>query len=56
MKTAVIRFLFWALVVNAPTYAQDPIQIEIDSAPVEIEIQKPKKKPEPAKPVEPVSK
>ena len=41
MRNPVIHFLFWALFLNHPLYAQEAIQIEIDSAPVEVEIQKP---------------
>jgi len=49
MKNPIIQFLLWAVFLSYPAYAQEAIQIEIDSAPVEVEIQKPAP-PEPATP------
>ena len=49
MKNPVIQFLLWAVFLSYPAYAQEAIQIEIDSAPVEVEIQQPAS-PEPATP------
>lgn len=45
--------MIWALFLNPPVFAQEAIQIEIDSAPVEVEIKKPAepaKQPEPTPP------
>ncbi|GMQ88084.1 MAG: hypothetical protein BMS9Abin08_1305 [Gammaproteobacteria bacterium] len=62
MRNPVIQFLLWGAFLSYPTYAQEAIQIEIDSAPVEVEIQKPADRettgqqtaeaPEPAEPEE----
>ena len=41
MKNPVTQFLLWSVFLSHPVFAQEAIQIEIDSAPVEIEIQKP---------------
>jgi len=41
MKKPITQFLAWSVFLNPPVYAQEAIEIEIDSAPVEIEIQKP---------------
>jgi len=49
MKNPIIQFLLWAVFLSYPAYAQEAIQIEIDSAPVEVEIHKPAS-PEPAAP------
>jgi len=49
MKNPIIQFMLWAMFLSYPAYAQEAIQIEIDSAPVEVEIQKPTT-PEPAPP------
>jgi len=51
MKNPIIQFLLWALFLSYPAYGQEAIQIEIDSAPVEVEIQK----PEPTEPAPPAS-
>jgi len=40
MKNPVVHFLLWAFVLNPPVYAQESIEIEIDSAPVEVEVKK----------------
>ncbi|NNG13024.1 MAG: hypothetical protein HKM88_07215 [Halobacteria archaeon] len=50
MKNSFIPLLLGSMVLNPPLYAQEAIQIEIDSAPVEIEIQQ----PAPAQPEQPV--
>jgi hypothetical protein len=50
-KNPVFQFLLWSFFLSHPVFAQEPIQIEIDSAPVEVEIHKPQapeKPPEPA--------
>ncbi len=49
MKNPVVQFLLWGLFLSYPAFGQEAIQIEIDSAPVEVEIQK----PEPATPPKP---
>lgn len=41
MRKPVVNLLLCAAFLNPPAYAQDAIEIEIDSAPVEIEIQQP---------------
>jgi len=51
-KNPLLQFVAWALLLSRPAFAQEAIQIEIDSAPVEVEIQKPAE-PEPAKQPEP---
>lgn len=40
-KNPVFQFIIWAFFLNHPVLAQEAIQIEIDSAPVEVEIKKP---------------
>jgi hypothetical protein len=40
-RNPVFQFALWSLLLSHPVLAQDAIQIEIDSAPVEIELQKP---------------
>jgi hypothetical protein len=62
MKISFIPLLLGSMILNPPLYAQEAIQIEIDSAPVEVEIQQPApaqqeepaeqtvKTPEPGKP------
>ena len=49
-KNPVLQFMIWAFLLSNPVLAQESIQIEIDSAPVEVEISKP---PTPAKQPEP---
>jgi hypothetical protein len=52
-KNPVFQFLLWSFFLSHPVFAQEPIQIEIDSAPVEVEIHKPpapEKQPEPTPP------
>ena len=49
-KNPVFQFVLWSFFLSHPVFAQEAIQIEIDSAPVEIELQKPV---QPAKPSEP---
>ncbi|HHH45336.1 MAG TPA: hypothetical protein ENK49_14485 [Gammaproteobacteria bacterium] len=49
MKNPIVQFLLWGLFLSYPAFGQEAIQIEIDSAPVEVEIQQ----PEPATPAEP---
>ncbi|MFQ5644139.1 MAG: hypothetical protein ACE5FQ_10655 [Thiogranum sp.] len=51
MKNPIIQFLLWAVFLSYPAYGQEAIQIEIDSAPVEVEIQK----PAPSEPATPAS-
>lgn len=41
MNKLIAQFLVWSMILNTPLYAQEAIEIEIDSAPVEVEIQKP---------------
>ncbi len=53
-KTLFLQFIAWSFLFCHPVFAQEAIQIEIDSAPVEVEIQKPavpQKQPDP-EPVE----
>jgi len=49
MKNPAVLFVAWAFILSPPVSAQEAIQIEIDSAPVEVEIQQPK----PSAPQEP---
>ena len=49
MKNPIVQFMLWAVFLSYPAYGQEAIQIEIDSAPVEVEIRKPAP-PEPATP------
>jgi len=51
-KNPFLQFVAWALLLSHPVFAQEAIQIEIDSAPVEVEIQKPAE-PEPMEQPEP---
>jgi hypothetical protein len=55
-KNPLIQFVAWSLILSHPVVAQEAIQIEIDSAPVEVEIQKPTEtpaeQPQPAEPVQ----
>ena len=46
MNKAFVYAQCWALLISASAFAQEPIQIEIDSAPVEIEIKEPVNLPE----------
>jgi len=41
MKKPIAQLLIWSIFLPPPVYAQEAIEIEIDSAPVEVEIQKP---------------
>ena len=41
MKNTLIPLLLGTMALNPPLYAQEAIQIEIDSAPVEIQIEQP---------------
>ena len=52
MKKPIIQFLAWSVFLNPPVYAQEAIEIEIDSAPVEIEIQKPVPAEQPEEPAQ----
>ena len=61
MKKPIAQFLIWSVFLNPPLYAQEAIEIEIDSAPVEVEIHQPvpaEKPEEPARetPVEDAQK
>jgi len=52
-KNPVFQFLLWSLFLSRPVFAQEAIQIEIDSAPVEVEIPQPTEpsaQPEPSEP------
>jgi hypothetical protein len=49
-RNPVFQFVLWSFLLSHPAFAQDAIQIEIDSAPVEIELKKP---PEPVVPAQP---
>ena len=40
-KNPVLQFIAWSFLLCHPIFAQEAIQIEIDNAPVEVEIQKP---------------
>ncbi len=51
MKNPIVQFMLWAVFLSYPAYGQEAIQIEIDSAPVEVEI----RKPAPAEPATPAS-
>ncbi len=53
MNKTLVHFLCWSFLASAPAFAQEPIQIEIDSAPVEIEIQEPVRTPEPVAEIPP---
>ena len=50
MKKPIAQFIAWSVFLTPPVYAQEAIEIEIDSAPVEIEIQKPVPAEQPAEP------
>jgi hypothetical protein len=50
MKNILMPLLLGSILLNPPLYAQEAIQIEIDSVPVEVEIQQ----PAPAQQEEPV--
>ena len=50
MKNPAVLFVAWAFILSPPVSAQEAIQIEIDSAPVEIEIQQPEESPGPQEP------
>ena len=52
MKKPITQFLVWSVFLNPPVYAQEAIEIEIDSAPVEIEIQKPVPAEQPEEPTQ----
>ncbi|MGW8310400.1 MAG: hypothetical protein ACWGNB_04990 [Thiogranum sp.] len=52
-RNPVFQFVLWSLLLSHPVFAQEAIQIEIDSAPVEIELQKPAEPPAPPKPTTP---
>jgi len=38
MKNPILQFILWAVFLSYPAHAQEAIQIEIDSAPVEVDI------------------
>ena len=48
MNRLVAHVIIWCLLLPPRIYAQDAIEIEIDSAPVEVEIQKPVPAEQPA--------
>jgi len=52
MNKPIAQFLVWCLALTPPIYAQEAIEIEIDSAPVEVEIQKPAPAAEPEEPAQ----
>jgi len=52
MNKLIARCVIGSMLLNTPLYAQEAIEIEIDSAPVEIEIQKPAPAQEPEEPAE----
>ena len=41
MKKPFAQIVIWSVFLNPPLYAQEAIEIEIDSAPVEVEIHQP---------------
>jgi cell division septation protein DedD len=41
MKKPLAQIVIWSVFLNPPLYAQEAIEIEIDSAPVEVEIHQP---------------
>lgn len=52
-KNPVCPFIVYALLLSHPVLAQEAIRIEIDSAPVEVEIDKPAEPAPAAEPAEP---
>jgi len=52
MKKPIAQFLIWSVFLNPPLYAQEAIEIEIDSAPVEVEIHKPGSADKPQEPAQ----
>ena len=52
MKKPIAQFLIWSVFLNPPLYAQEAIEIEIDSAPVEVEIHKPVPAEKPEEPAQ----
>jgi hypothetical protein len=52
MQKAIAQFLIWSVFLNPPLYAQEAIEIEIDSAPVEVDIRKPVPAEQPEEPVQ----
>ena len=52
MKKAIARVLICSVALTPPIYAQEAIEIEIDSVPVEIEIQKPATPDKPEEPTQ----
>jgi hypothetical protein len=52
MQKAIAQFLIWSLFLPPPLHAQEAIEIEIDSAPVEVDIRKPVPAEQPEEPVQ----
>ena len=52
MKKPIAQILICSVLLNPPLYAQEAIEIEIDSAPVEVEIQKPVPSGQPEEPAQ----
>ena len=52
MKKPIAQILIWSIFLPPPVYAQEAIEIEIDSAPVEVEIQKPVPSEKPEEPAQ----
>jgi hypothetical protein len=52
MRKPIAQFLILSVFLNPPLYAQEAIEIEIDSAPVEVEIQKPVPSEKPEEPTQ----
>jgi len=52
MKKPIAQFLIFSVFLPPPLYAQEAIEIEIDSAPVEVEIQQPVPAEKPEEPAQ----
>ena len=52
MKKPIAQFLIWSVLLNPPLHAQEAIEIEIDSAPVEVEIHQPVPAEKPEEPAQ----
>jgi len=52
MKKPIAQFLIWSVLLNPPLHAQEAIEIEIDSAPVEVEIHQPVPAEKPEEPTQ----
>ena len=52
MKKPIAQFVIWSVFLSPPIYAQEAIEIEIDSAPVEVEIHQPVPAEKPEEPAQ----